>query len=147
MVSIAGWITLVLAWLLPLCIIGNLPETIPIHYDGSGHVDGTGSRLTIFIMPVIATFVFALLYIVGCYPHAFNYPVAITPENAEIQYTLATRVLRILRLTLSATFIIIECEVIFPKVNQVLGVWSVALTLAMVFAPVTYMLVKSTRHK
>ncbi|MEG4037244.1 hypothetical protein QUA03_25885 [Microcoleus sp. S36b_A4] len=44
--------------------------------------------MTVWIMPVVAAIIFALLTAVSRYPHTFNYPVPITSENARRQYLL-----------------------------------------------------------
>lgn len=55
-----------------------------------------------FLVPLIATFICGLLYILNRFPHLFNYPVKVTSQNAHRLYGLATRMLRILNLTVVA---------------------------------------------
>jgi uncharacterized membrane protein len=42
----------------------TLPKIIPIHWNGAGEIDGCGSKITIFLMPVITIFLVFILAIV-----------------------------------------------------------------------------------
>jgi len=55
---------LILGWWVAVSSYPQLPESIPIHFGLSGEPDGWGGRWTIFLMPVIATIIFALDYFV-----------------------------------------------------------------------------------
>lgn len=72
----------------------KLPDTIPIHFDLKGNADGWGSKATIWVLPGIALFIYATMTLAaGLSPKYINYPVRITPENAERQYRLARHLL------------------------------------------------------
>ena len=72
----------------------KLPDTIPIHFDLKGNADGWGSKATIWLLPCIALFIYATMTLAaGLSPKHINYPVRITPENAERQYRLARNLL------------------------------------------------------
>jgi len=75
-----------------------LPDIIPIHYNVAGEADGFGSKTTILTLLVIASIIFVGLTIVNRFPHILNYPTVITNENAQRQYTIATRLIRHLKL-------------------------------------------------
>ena len=96
----ASKIVLCAMWLLVLFIFSTLPSIVPIHYNALGKVDNYGSKITLFILPVVATLIYFGLTKLNKYPHVFNYMTTITNENAEHQYTLATRMLRILKLAI-----------------------------------------------
>ncbi|MBS1911757.1 MAG: DUF1648 domain-containing protein [Bacteroidetes bacterium] len=66
-----------------------LPDRIPSHFSFSGEVDGWSSKGTILIVPLVMLFLYCGLTALVRVPHYFNYPRAITPENAERQYRLA----------------------------------------------------------
>ncbi|MBW4618170.1 MAG: DUF1648 domain-containing protein [Cyanosarcina radialis HA8281-LM2] len=70
-----------------------LPETIPTHFDIAGKADGWGSKSTIWLFPILGTIVYVGFTILRRYPHTFNYPVAITEENAAKQYQIAVSLL------------------------------------------------------
>jgi uncharacterized membrane protein len=68
---------------------GALPDRIPIHFALGGLADAWGDKVAIWMLPALATIIFAVLTAVSRYPHTFNYRVRITQENARQQYLLA----------------------------------------------------------
>ena len=72
----------------------SLPDTIPVHFNAAGEADDYGGKMTIIILPAIATLTYLLIFFLGKYPHLHNYMVNITEENAERNYRLSTRLLR-----------------------------------------------------
>ncbi len=72
----------------------ELPERIPSHFDIKGNADAFSSKSSIFILPVVGGVIYIGLLILNRFPHIFNYPKAISPENALRQYTLATKLVR-----------------------------------------------------
>lgn len=93
-VAAAGLIVL---WVLPAAYYNDLPDTIATHFNAAGEADGYGPRITLWLLPLIGLGLYIGLTLVNRYPRIFNYPVKITPENAERQYQLATRLIRMLK--------------------------------------------------
>jgi uncharacterized membrane protein len=89
---------------LPLLSYNNLPERIPVHFNGAGTPDGYGSRSSMWILPATGAFLWLLLTVVEAFPQIYNFPVKITPENAVTQYRMATRLIRILKTTILILF-------------------------------------------
>lgn len=81
-----------------------LPATVPTHFDFSGAPDGWGSRASLLALPAIATVFFFVLSWLERMPHAYNYPVEITPANAPRVYALGRRLVLALKLILVGTF-------------------------------------------
>ncbi|MBD3921862.1 DUF1648 domain-containing protein [Paenibacillus sp. PR3] len=75
----------------------DLPSTIPIHYAGSGEADGWGSRSTLLLLPLIAIAPYVLITIISRFPHTFNFPVAVTEQNAPELYRLTVQMLNWLK--------------------------------------------------
>jgi uncharacterized membrane protein len=98
--EIIGWISVFGIWALPLINYFDLPEIIPIHFNGAGKADRFGNKTHIFVLPIISTLLFIGLTILNKRPHVFNYPGQITKENAVHQYTYATRMMRVLKLVI-----------------------------------------------
>ncbi|MFZ3576879.1 DUF1648 domain-containing protein [Virgibacillus sp. DJP39] len=67
----------------------TLPERIPTHFNLAGEADGWGGKKTIFILPLVASFMFIGLYLISKAPRTFNLPVSITEENAIRIYPVA----------------------------------------------------------
>jgi uncharacterized membrane protein len=120
----SDWIIEVLAFLLciglvalPVIFLKDLPERIPVHFNGAGVPDGYGSRASIFLLPVIGAILYLLMTILSGYPNLYNYPVKITPENAVIQFSLASRFMRILKVLILILFLYI-C---YKTINTAMG--------------------------
>lgn len=99
-----AWLALAGLWGSVLYTFSGLPEMIPAHYNSLGQVNRYDNRSTVFIMVGIATLLFGGIALLERYPHVLNYPTPITEENAERQYRLAIRLLRIARLGISLLF-------------------------------------------
>lgn len=143
--EILGWISIFAIWVLTITNYTNLPDTIPIHYNGAGQADGFGGKGNILILPLIATVLFAGLTILNKFPHVFNYPTNITAENALRQYTNATRLIRYLKFIIVVIFGLIALQTIRNVNGQTNGpaFWFLPLTLGLIFIPLTYFVIKS----
>jgi len=146
-VEVLGWIILLVLWGYNISHYSSLPDTIPTHFNATGEADGFGSKVSIIGLPVIATLLFIGLTVLNRYPHSFNYPTAITEDNALRLYTLATRMLRYLKLVLVLVFGGIEFMTIQNATGEAsgLGVWFLPLTLVLIFIPLIYFVVKSLK--
>lgn len=94
---------------------GPLPDRVPLHYRLDGTPDGWGAHVTIHLLFAVAAIVSAGLLALTRVPHHYNYPIAITAENAEEQYRLARRLLLLLANVIPALFLYAN-----------LGTWRVA---------------------
>lgn len=90
----------------------GLPEKIPTHVGFSGQPDKYGSKATLWLLPIIETFMFLGLYSLNKVPHLFNYMVEITEENAERQYKISTRMMRWINLCTVLLFAVIQAEIV-----------------------------------
>ncbi len=144
-VEVLGWIILLVLWGWTITHYSSLPGTIPTHFNATGQADGFGSKATILSLPVIASLLFIGLTVLNRYPHSFNYPTAITQDNALRLYTLATRMLRYLKLVLVLVFGGIEFMTIQHATGKAagLGAWFLPLTLVLVFLPLVYFVINS----
>ncbi|MGW8124079.1 DUF1648 domain-containing protein [Roseivirga echinicomitans] len=147
--EVLGWLLLIGIWVLTLDSYPNLPDTIPIHFNAAGKPDGFGSKWNILTLPVIASVLFIGMSILNKYPHVFNYPESITEEYALKSYTMATRLIRVLKLVL----VIIFGMIVYSTLQNIngkadgLGPWFMPLTLGMIFIPIVYYLIKAMRKE
>ena len=148
-IEIFGWISVFGIWTLILTNYFELPEIIPIHYNGTGEADGFGNKSNIFALPIISTILFIGLTILNKNPHVLNYTSEITEENALQQYTNATRMMRVLKLVIVLIFGLIVFKTIQNVNGNVdgLGIWFLPLTMGMIFIPMIYFLIKANRKK
>lgn len=91
--EILNGITLAFLLIYPLLYFWEIPDTIPIHFNLQGEPDGYGSKNGLWILPGMGVFLYLLLGLFRSIPHVLNIPVEITPENAELQYRLVSRML------------------------------------------------------
>lgn len=78
-----------------------LPDVIPVHFNFYGQPNGWGSKVIIWLFPALAIIMSVGLTFLSRYPHSFNYPVQITPENADRQYQIACSLLNFLKAELA----------------------------------------------
>jgi uncharacterized membrane protein len=149
LIEAAGWLALAMIWLITIFNFKNLPGTIPTHFNIAGEADNYGNRSTIFFLPALGTLLFIGMTILNRFPHVFNYPVKITTDNALRQYTMATRMIRVLKLSILVLFIMIIYLTTSAALNQSgkLSIWFLPLTLAIVFIPLIFYIIKSFKEK
>jgi uncharacterized membrane protein len=99
-----GVIILVLMWGLTVYMIFKLPQTIPVHFNFSGEPDRYGNKVMILVLPIFGAAQFFLFTWLNKFPHIFNYPIKITEDNAEKQYLIATRMLRVVKVSVLILF-------------------------------------------
>ncbi len=93
--------------LLAIIFWPKLPDQIPTHFNTAGEPDGWGPRWVIWLLPITSMGLLGGLLGVIRYPWVANMPVPITEENAESQYRLVNRMLRILGVIVSLTFLLL----------------------------------------
>ena len=123
--ELIGKIFLVFMWSLTLYVFIRLPTTIPIHFNTSGKADNYGNKMTLLILPLIATIIYFAITQLNKQPHILNYMTIITKENAEKEYTGATRILRFLKLLILLIFslIVLFTFLTSSAVTNRLGFW------------------------
>ena len=128
--EILNYILIILFWVITVLAYKYLPNEIPTHYNGLGEVDAYGDKITIFMLPFIATILFVTLTITANKPHWFNYSETITAENVETQYKNAMRFMQSLNFFVLLIFIFIDYKTIQIALNKSgsLGVWFLPLT-------------------
>lgn len=102
---------LIVLLILPALYYGELPESIPTHFNAAGEADDYGDKWTILLLSFISLAIYALLTFINSRPYILNFPVKITPENTERQYRLATRFIRILKAGITGMFAYISWAV------------------------------------
>lgn len=125
----------------------ELPDIIPIHFNGAGLADRFGEKGNILILPLIATAIFTILTILNRFPNLFNYPITITKDNAFRQYLNATRMIRYLKLMIVAVFGFITIQTIRSAKGETegLGIWFLPVMLTLFFIPLAYFISQSFR--
>ncbi|NCI45181.1 DUF1648 domain-containing protein [Sediminibacterium soli] len=143
----SGIALLLCLWAFAVFAYSRLPDIIPTHFNFKGVADRSGNKRSIFILPLIGSFLFFLLTLINRFPHIFNYPVSITGANAVRQYTLATRLIRYLKTLLLVLFLIILVYTYFiaTGINIHMGTWLIPIIIVFMFVPVLFFVVRSLR--
>jgi uncharacterized membrane protein len=144
-----GFIALLLLIGLPLYYYGQLPESIPRHFGADGQPDAYSSKAIIWVLPLVGLAMYLGMYWLGKHPHSYNYPQGITPENAQRQYAIATRMVRTLKVVIASLFAyIIYATIQVALGNQTgLGSYFLLVFLLLVFAPIAYYLYRAKRAR
>jgi uncharacterized membrane protein len=144
-----GWLGVIALWALVTSAYATLPDTIPVHYNGAGQADAYGTKANLLTLPLVATVLFAGLTLLNRFPHVFNYPTEVTPENAQKLYTSATRLIRYLKLIIVLIFGAIAFRTIRHAQGSTdgLGIWFLPLTLGLIFIPLGYFVVRMIKSE
>lgn len=143
-----GLLLIAALWYYALSHYSQLPDIIPTHFTGSGEVDGYGGKWTIILMPVIGTLLYICMAWVSRYPHKFNYMVTITEENAFKQYSIVTSMFRVLRIAIAILFFFICYTTVQAGLGQtdIFGKWHMLIVFGLLFVPVFYFLIQSSKN-
>ena len=149
MLDVASIIGLMFIWIYTFTHFSKLPETIPTHFNIKGDIDNYGSKYTLWILPVVITFINILFRILYNYPHKFNYIVKITDDNAAKQYLLVLRITRIIIMNITFLFGFIIVKVVdgaYQK-SSTLEWWFIPLLEISMIAPIVYLAIASGSSK
>lgn len=107
----------------------KLPLIIPSHFNFAGEVNGFGNKNFILILPSVMIFLFITFTILEKFPNRFNYPIKINYANAEIQYKLAVKLLKITKVEVLIIFTYLSNAIINSAIER-------RLTLNKMFLPI-----------
>jgi len=110
--EVMGLALLVLLIALPVYFYNDLPKYIPKHFNLSGQADAYGGRNLIWMLPAIGIAVYIFMTVVNRFPHVFNYPVKVTDDNVERLYTVGTKAMRIIKVTVLMLFLSLNYKII-----------------------------------
>lgn len=146
-IQATGWALLALLWVFTVYAYINMPDIIPAHFDANGEVNARGNKSTIWIIPILASVTFLMLTLLNKYPHLFNYTVQITEENAVYQYTMATRLLRVVNVMVIVVFLIISGLIyaIAKGVMENTGTFVIIVVTLLPIMPVVWYFIKLKR--
>lgn len=121
----AAWLFTALHFVLAWNCFPDLPEQIPTHFNVAGEADKFGSKNTVFLVPVLSLFLVAGLAWLVRFPHKFNYPNKITPENAAFEYRKMRLVLLLVNALTSLMFMLITWNILQGATGGParLGIW------------------------
>ena len=145
--EVAGIAMLLLLWAFCFYSYYNTPDIVPVHFGADGKPDGYGDARTVFLMPIIAVFLFILMSLATRHPENFNYTVTITPQNAERQYSRMLRFMKWIKIGVVMIILLIEFfsfNVAIGKSDRLPG-WILFVVFVLIFTPVLYFFKKSDK--
>lgn len=147
-IEVLGLLLLLAFWFFTLSHYAQLPDIIPTHFNASGEVDGYGSKWLIITLPAVGTLMYFGLTLAAKYPHKMNYAVTITEANAEKQYSIVTEMFRVMKIALVFVFFILTYQTvqIASDLPDIFGKSFLFLVFGLVFAPVFYFLIQSSKN-
>ena len=147
--EIMGYLTLAALWLSVIINYFDLPDQIPIHFNGVGKADDYRGKNSIFIFPIICTFLFLVVSLRGNNPEDFIYKVKITEENREALYRNQLNFIRVSKIMVSSLFLLISMKTtqLSKSGSEELGIGFLLLCAAIVLLPVGYFTYKSYKLK
>jgi uncharacterized membrane protein len=102
----------------------EIPGRVPTHFNIAGEPDSWGGKWSVLILPIVATFLFKTMFILSKFPHIHNYPVEVTPENAEGIYRASRKMLIVMNFLLTFFLAIGALEMInVAQGKEGLGMW------------------------
>ncbi|MGD0581891.1 MAG: DUF1648 domain-containing protein [Bacteroidales bacterium] len=148
-IEFIGIAFLLFLFVLPLRYYSDIPGMIPTHFNAAGSPDGFGSKTSLWFLPLTGLVLWLIMTIVNRFPDKFNFPVKITPENAEVQYRIGTRVIRILKSVILMMFSFISYRTIQTAMGNEAGLGKVFLPvfLLLTFGIIIIYLVQANKNR
>lgn len=127
----------------------QLPEQIPTHFGPDGRPDAYGSKPTLWLLPGLGALLYAFMTFINRRPDRFNYTVKITAENAERQYSMATRFIRAIKVfvMLLFTFLVWRIIGIAQEEAENMGFWLFPTLMIVILGATLFYLFRSIAMK
>lgn len=144
LIETLGWVIIMCSFAFTCFAYFQLSGTIPVHFNHSGEPDGYGDKATLFFLPAASTVMYWGLTYLNKYPSIFNYLTPVTPDNAIIQYTLYTRIIRILKTAVTGVFAYLIALTYCAAKGVAFGLDSMpsVLTITCLFGPLIFASIK-----
>ncbi|MFD1030575.1 DUF1648 domain-containing protein [Metaplanococcus flavidus] len=143
------WVTLLLFLAVIIYLVvqyPSLPDQVPGHYDSSGMVDRWGSKIEMWILPLVGAGLWVLMTIVEKYPHTFNY-INLRQDNLEAQYRNAKLMINVLKneSVLLFSFLIFQDIRVANGAAEGLGYFFMPVFLFVIFGSMIIFLIRMLR--
>lgn len=135
-------------WIFSVYVYPELPEKIPVHFDGAGEADRYGPKITYLVLPVLAAILFGVMTFIDRYPRLIEYAKSITGEGERSDFPAARHLMQVMKIAVMIVLVTIQV-LTYTTVSgrtEGLGKWFLPFTLAIIFLPVAGFLI-GTRLK
>jgi uncharacterized membrane protein len=149
LLEIAGLVAVLALVVLTAIKYHGLPQQIPTHFNGAGLPDDYSHKSMIWFLAGVAVVLYSGLSLLNRFPYIFNFPVNITPENAERIYRHATRCIRLLNFLLVIMFFYLTWQSIAVATGKSagLGLWFLPVTIVAILLVTIYMVIRMYQLK
>jgi len=132
-----------------IAIWASLSATIPIHFNFAGQVDRWGSRNALFSTSAVMLAMYIGLSILQRFPHIYNYPFGLTPENVRRQYQVARQLLTFIKTEVVCLFAFIQWQTVSVARGrgETLGIWFLPVMMLVLFGTIACYLVQAFRAR
>ncbi|MGE7690859.1 DUF1648 domain-containing protein [Lysinibacillus sp. NPDC097214] len=139
----------VLSILYTFVMWGKLPEEIPAHFNGAGEVDRWGSKIELFILPLIGIFLWIFLAVLERVPHTHNYPARLNESNVEAFYLNSRKILNEVKNLCLILFAAISFQMVRIALGEAesIGWWFLPIVLIGTTIPIIKGIVATTKIK
>ncbi len=144
-VETIGWFVILSLWALTIINYHQLPEVIPSHYNETGTADDFRCKSTIFLLPAMVTVLFVTLTFIMRFIYISYNQIHTTDNNVLKQLSNAIRLIRYLKVIIAVVFGWVTYQTI--RCSNDVGVWFLPLTIALLFVPIVYFIIKSFKQQ
>jgi uncharacterized membrane protein len=132
-----------------IAIWASLPATVPVHFNFAGQVDRWGGRNVLFSTSAVMLALYIGLSILQRFPHIYNYPFGLTPENVHRQYQVARQLLIFIKTEVVCVFAFIQWQTVSVARGrgETLGVWFLPVMMFVLFGTIAYYFVQASKAK
>lgn len=117
----------------------KIPDEIPTHFNVYGEADNFGSKKSIIILPIFAWMIYGMIFLIECFPGAWNTGVKVTPENSVRVYGILKGMIVILKLFVVLTFTLL---MVFSAISKGLPIWLLPVELVGIFGTIIVSLIR-----
>lgn len=121
----------------------KLPNELPNHIDSYGNIKDYTTKNFVFFFSILGSALSLLILKLSKYPKIYNYTVEITDENKEIQYSIASKAMKVLAFQIVVLFMFLEYSFIYSQ--KLLLV--ILLFLASIFVNLFYYINKASKYR
>ena len=138
--EVSSYILLIGYWMMIITSYADLPNKIPIHFNALGKVDHYSIKNSIFLLPMIGSFLTVIFTFLSRNPSNAHFKLPPNAENPELQFRLMARMLRWVKLSILLVFILIDYRTILIAKGNAEGLGGLFLPffLGIIFVPIGY---------
>lgn len=125
----------------------GLPDVVPAHYNALGDVDRWGSKMELFILPIVGAFIAVLMQLFEKFPETHNYPERLSKENVKEFYLISRKLVNQLKniCLLIFALILFESVSIALDMGNGFGVWFLPIAILSTLIPIVLGLIKQKK--